>query len=205
MEADGWIFLAQTHGNWLHLEPSLTQPRCLRNQSLGDIGQVGIQRDTRCPQSLIQDIGAHPHLLLMGIRIAQFTPHAGLSTHNINPIDFGVEGIELSPSDIDSILVSIAIAIPDIQICQIVVRQHHIIGPILQSINILGDAPPMYYVVFFDGEIDLLVGPIDGLLVAADIAPDLLLLLAIVDLQFGVVGDIVLGHPVLDGRALIKT
>lgn len=63
----------------------------------------------------------------MSVRVAEFAPHAGLSSDDIDTRIFGVELVDISPFNVTLIRFAVSVAEADVEIGKIVVREDYFI------------------------------------------------------------------------------
>lgn len=154
------------------------------------------------PESLCEHAGALDYFLVEGVFVSEFVPHAGLPANNVDAGDAGLVGVHLAPVLVYAVDVAIHIVEADVEVGEVVVAEDDLVLAADHAVDVGADSPPVYHVIVLQRQVDILVGPVDHLLAARDVPPHLLLLLAIVHSQGGVVRDVVGGHPVQDALPL---
>lgn len=161
-----------------------------------NIAQVRSDIYLYVPEPLSDDTRSLGDLLVEGVLVAQFVPHAGLASDDVDVGDPGFELVHLPPVLVDPVEVAEA----DVEVGEVVVGEDDFVLPAGHAVDVGTHSPPLDDVLVLHGDVDVLVGPVDHLLLGGDRPPQLLLLLPEVDGEGVVVGDIVGLHPGHDSR-----
>lgn len=92
--------------------------------------QIRSNIDAVLPKPLSKHARSGPYLLVMSVDVADFTPHACLSTNNIDSRVFGAEFIDVSPFYIALVGSSIPVSEAHVEIGQVVVGEDDLVGTV---------------------------------------------------------------------------
>jgi len=98
------------------------------------------------------------------VSVAQLTPHASLTSDNVDPIEPRLEFVGISPFDVSPIVTSSPRSITKIKIGLVVVGKDDLVGSVDQIFQIFGQSPPVNHIICLNRKVYLLIRPVDHLL-----------------------------------------
>ena len=179
-ETGGRRTLAQLHRHDAGLETPALESVLLGHQPLHDVHELLVKGNMGIPESLAQDAGPDPNLLVLGVVVVEFTPHTSLAADHVHSLYVRVERVYLPPGDVGAIGEELSVANSNIQIKQVVHRQNHLVLPPFQGIHVLASSPPLDHIVALHWQIDMFVRPVYGFLLGSYFPPNFLLSLPVV-------------------------
>lgn len=98
MKAERHVFLlAKTNGDWPYFKASFSESLCLSGKPACDVEKIFFDVGVVVPESLSKYIGSKYNLLLMGVFVSNFVPHADFSSNNVYIFYFGFKRVHHSP------------------------------------------------------------------------------------------------------------